>query len=130
MAGKDRLVHGLELCGLEVLAPFVRLAAREEPAEQARQIARSLGAPAVAIALFLLAWGSVAARLETSIGAVPGPAQVATAARELAAEHRAEREREAAFYARMAERKADALSAGRPWKERRYSGSPTYLDQI
>jgi nitrate/nitrite transport system permease protein len=130
MALKDRIVRGLELSGFDVLAPFVRLAAREEPREQVRQIALSLGAPAIAFALFLLAWGAVAARLETSIGAVPGPAQVVAAARGLALEHRAERAREAEFYARMEERKAKAERAGRTWKERRYSGSPTYLDQI
>jgi nitrate/nitrite transport system permease protein len=118
------------MSGFEVLVPFVRLAAREEPAEQARQLALSLGAPAAAFALFLLAWSAVAARLETSIGAVPGPAQVVSAAQSLAAEHRAEREREAEFYTRMEERRAKAVEAGRPWKERRYSGSPTYWDQI
>ncbi len=130
MALKERIVRGLEMCGLDVVVPFVRLAAREEPAEQGRQIALSLGAPAVAFALFLLAWGAVAARLETSIGAVPGPAQVVAAARGLAAEHRAERAREAEFMLRMQERKAKAIESGRLWKERHYSGSPTYLDQI
>ena len=130
MALKDRLARSLEMSGLDVLVPFVRLAAWEEPGEQARQIALSLGAPAAAFALFLLAWSALAARLETSIGAVPGPAQVVAAAQALAAEHRAEREREAEFDARMEERKAKALAAGRAWKERRYSGSPTYWDQI
>jgi nitrate/nitrite transport system permease protein len=130
VALKDRLVRGLEMSGLDVLVPFVRLAAWEEPREQARQIAFSLGAPAAAFALFLLAWSAIAARLETSIGAVPGPTQVVAAAQALAAEHRAEREREAEFDARMAERKAQALASGRAWKERRYSGSPTYWDQI
>ena len=130
MARSDRLVRILETCGLDLLVPFVRLAAREEPAEQLRRIAHSLGAPLIAFALFLLAWSALAARIETSIGAVPGPAQVAAAVRSLADEHRAEREREAEFYARMEKRKQQASEAGRPWKERRYSGSPTYLDQI
>jgi nitrate/nitrite transport system permease protein len=126
----DRLVRGLELVGLDVAVPLVRLAAREEPREQLRQLALTLGAPAVAFAIFLAAWSAVAAHHHTSIGAVPGPVQVVAAARSLAAEHRAERAREAAFYARMEERKASALAAGRSWKERRYAGSPTYLDEI
>jgi nitrate/nitrite transport system permease protein len=127
---KERIVRGLEVAGLELFVPFVRLAAREEPAEQGRRIALSLGPPAVAFAAFLFAWSAVASRLETSIGAVPGPAQVVAAAQGLAAEHRSEREREAAFYERMAERKAKAVESGRPWKERYYAGSPTYWDQI
>jgi nitrate/nitrite transport system permease protein len=130
VALKDRIARGLELSGLDVLTPLVRLAAGDEPREQLRQLALSLGAPAAAFALFLLAWSLLAARIETSIGAVPGPAQVVAAARGLAQEHGAERAREAEFYARMEQRKAQALAAGRPWKERRYSGSPTYLDQI
>jgi nitrate/nitrite transport system permease protein len=125
-----RIVRGLELAGLEVFAPFVRLAVWQEPAEQVRQLALSLGAPAAAFALFVLVWGAIAGRLETSIGSVPGPAQVFAAARALAQEHASERAREEAFDARMAERKAQALAAGRAWKERRYSGSPTYWDQI
>ena len=130
MAHAHRIARGLELCGLDVLVPFVRLAAGEEPREQLRQIALSLGAPAVAFALFLFAWGAAAARIETSIGSLPGPAHVVAAARSLAEEHRAERAREAAFDARMESRKQRALAAGRTWKERRYAGSPTYLDQI
>ena len=130
MALASRIVRGLELAGLEVLAPLVFLATWHEPAQQVRQLAYSFGAPAAAFTLFVLAWGSVAARLETSIGSVPGPAQVVAAARALAAEHADERARETAFDARMAERKAKALAAGRAWKERRYAGSPTYWDQI
>jgi nitrate/nitrite transport system permease protein len=124
------VVRVLELCGLDLLVPFVRLASGEEPAQQLRRIAFSLGVPALAFACFLVAWEAVAARLETSIGALPGPTQVLAAARELAAEHRAEREREAAFYVRMEERRAAALAEAKPWKERRYAGTPTYLDQI
>jgi nitrate/nitrite transport system permease protein len=130
MAWKERAIRGLEMSGLEVLVPFVRLATWEEPARQMRQVGFTLGVPAVALAGFVLVWGAAAARLETSIGTVPGPAQVWAAAGSLLEEHRAEREREAAFVARMAERKAEAVAAGKPWKERRYAGRPTYLDQI
>ena len=91
---------------------------------------RTFGAPAAAALLFVALWSAAAARIETSIGTLPGPGQVATAASQLWSEHRAERAREAAFDARMAEKQRAAQQAGEPWKQRRYAGRPTYLDQI
>ncbi len=127
---KERAIRALELSGLDLLVPFVRLATWEDPPEQLRQIGFALGVPALAFVGFVLVWGAIASRLETSIGAVPGPSQVVAAARSLLEEHRSEREKKVAFTARMEERKEAALAAGKPWKERRYAGSPTYLDQI
>jgi nitrate/nitrite transport system permease protein len=92
--------------------------------------ALSFGAPAFAFLVFLLLWGQAAARIETPIGALPGPREVAAAAGSLLQEHRAERARAAEFDERMAEKRSKALAAGEPWKERSYSGKPTYLDQI
>jgi nitrate/nitrite transport system permease protein len=96
----------------------------------ARHWIRTLGPPLLADLLSVGLWSAAAARIETSIGRLPGPAQVASAASSLWAEHRAERAREAAFDARMQVKRAEALAAGEPWKERRYAGKPTYLDQI
>jgi nitrate/nitrite transport system permease protein len=90
----------------------------------------SLGAPALAFGVFVLLWSQAAARVETPIGALPGPASVLEAAGGLLAEHAAERARAAEFEARMAEKRAAALAAGESWKERSYAGKPTYLDQI
>jgi nitrate/nitrite transport system permease protein len=125
-----RTIQWLESFGLELFVPVVRLVARDDPAEQLRLLARSIGAPLAAIALFLALWSLVAARLETSVGAVPGPVQVVSAARGLWAEHRAERARQHEFESRMAERRAAAQAAGESFVERRYAGKPTYLDQI
>ncbi len=96
----------------------------------AREWLVRLGAPALAFAVFLALWAAAAARIETSIGALPGPVQVLDAARSLVADHRAERAKAAEFDARMAEKRRAALAAGEPWKERRYGGSPTFFDQI
>jgi nitrate/nitrite transport system permease protein len=96
----------------------------------ARHWIRTLGPPLLAALLFVGLWSAAAARIETSIGRLPGPSQVASAASSLWAEHRAERAREAAFDARMQEKRVEALAAGEPWKDRRYAGKPTYLDQI
>jgi nitrate/nitrite transport system permease protein len=95
-----------------------------------RQLLRAIGAPALAFLLFLGLWSQAAARIETSIGALPGPLAVLGAARSLWAEHRAERAKAAEFTLRMEERRAAAEAAGEPWRERRYAGRPTFLDQI
>src|SRR5690606_14584407 len=82
--------------------------------------------------LFVAAWGELAPRVTTSLGAVPSPAAVWSEAGNLLAEHRAERERRAAFYERQRERNA-ALLAEDPAAEprvRQYTGRPTYFDQI
>lgn len=86
--------------------------------------------PAVAMALFVGLWAFAASQIETSIGRVPGPVQVAGAARMLFDEHRAERAKAVAFETRMEEQRRVAEAAGRPWKERRYAGAPTFADQV
>lgn len=123
-------IRALERTGLDVFVPLVRLATGEAPAEQLRSLAVTIGAPLVALLLFGLLWSQAAARIETSIGALPGPAQVWTAIESLADEHGAERARAAAFTTRMEAKKEAALAAGEPWKERRYAGPPTFVDQI
>jgi nitrate/nitrite transport system permease protein len=91
---------------------------------------RTFAAPLAAALVFVALWSAASARIETSIGELPGPAQVLAAASGLLAEHRAERAREAEFDARMQEKRRLALERGEPWKDRRYAGKPTYLDQI
>jgi nitrate/nitrite transport system permease protein len=101
-----------------------------DPAAHLRKLGLSLGAPALAFSVFVLLWSQAAARVDTPIGALPGPASVLEAAGALLAEHAAERARAAEFGARMEQKRAAALAAGESWKERSYAGKPTYLDQI
>jgi len=126
------LIKTCENAGLTWAVPFLRLARRENPNEQMRQILLNMGAPLLAILIFLGAWSWVAANVKVSFGSLPGPMAVWVEAKNLWANHVAERDKEAAFYARQAERKQEFLSAnpGGEWKERKYAGSPTYLDQI
>ncbi|HEX5048482.1 MAG TPA: ABC transporter permease [Gammaproteobacteria bacterium] len=122
----------LALLGLRWLVPLAKLATGDDRPQQARELWRELGVPLAAIALFLVAWAQLAARIETSLGGIPGPAAVWQQARELASEHGAERERRAEFYARQDARNAAAL-AENPRAEvrvRKYTGKPTYFDQI
>jgi nitrate/nitrite transport system permease protein len=130
MTTKARVISGFETVGLSMFVPIVRLAAGEAPGRQLREFALTLGVPLLAMLAFLGAWSAVAANVETSIGAVPGPVAVWHEAGALLAEHRAERQKEAEFSARMATLRTKLEAQGRPWKERRYSGKPTYLDQI
>ena len=91
-----------------------------------------MGAPIAAFILFLMIWDWSAARVETSLGAIPGPAAVWAQAENLLDDHRRERDKEAAFYQRQEARNADKL-AKNPAAEvkiRPYTGKPTYPDQI
>lgn len=127
---KARVIRLVEGLGLEILVPAIRLATGETPRVQLGNLARSIGTPILSITVFLLLWSSLAASIQTSIGSVPGPAEVWNEARNLVAEHRAERRKEVEFYERMEVLKAKWEAQGRPWTDRRYSGKPTYFDQI
>ena len=130
MSTKARVINGFQLCGLGVAVPVVRLLTGEDPRRQLAELATSIGVPLLAIVAFLGLWAAAARSVDTSIGKLPGPVAVWEQARMLADEHRVERQKEADFHARMAALKATYESQGRPWKERRYSGKPSYLDQI
>jgi nitrate/nitrite transport system permease protein len=97
-----------------------------------RQALVQAALPLLALALFLAGWSWAARHIKVSFGQLPGPRAVAAEIRTLWADHRVEREKEAAFYQRQQERKDKALSENpkAEWKERKYAGKPTYLDQI
>lgn len=122
----------LQRTGFTWFVPFIRLAAGEDPREQIREIMLQIGVPVLAFAAFLALWNVLASGVQTSLGAIPGPAQVLEEATGLIEEHFAEREKRAAFYARQEARNAETLKEDpkaevsiRPW-----TGKPTYFDQI
>jgi nitrate/nitrite transport system permease protein len=101
-------------------------------AEDYREAARVFVLPLLAFLIFLAIWSIAAARIETSLGQLPGPADVWAQATNLLDEHRAERTRAAAFYQRQEQRNAETLTQDpdaevsiRPW-----TGKPTFFDQI
>jgi nitrate/nitrite transport system permease protein len=125
-------VNVLNRTGLTWFIPVVRLAAGEDPAAQAREMLRIVGVPVLAFAAFLAAWAALAGGVQTSLGTLPGPAQVYQAFGQLLAEHGAERAKAQAFRERQVQRNAQVLAENpdaavriRPW-----TGKPTYLDQI
>jgi nitrate/nitrite transport system permease protein len=131
--GVVRRVSGyLVLLGLGWIVPMLKLGVGEPPREQLKELWQQLGVPLAAIALFVVVWAQLAARVDTSLGGIPGPSAVWTETKALLAEHKAERVRRGEFYARQRDRNAAAL-AENPQADvrvRQYTGKPTYLDQI
>ena len=130
MSTKARVISGFETLGLDFFVPILRLVTGDDPAAQTREIFKTVGVPILALGIFLMGWSFVASNIETSIGAVPGPAEVWHEAGVLVEDHRAERAKEVAFYERMETLKEKYAAEGREWKDRSYSGKPTYFDQI
>jgi nitrate/nitrite transport system permease protein len=121
-----------QVLGLAWLTPILKAAAGDNPKAQAGEVWRLLGVPLLAITIFLLAWGALAPKVQTSLGAVPGPAQVWEQAVSLNADAIREREKAAAFYERQDTRNAKLVADGKAEdvKERVYTGRPTYYAQI
>jgi len=93
---------------------------------------RGMTPPLLGIVVFLMLWHVGASGVQTSLGALPGPAQVWEQAGNLYQEHVAERERKVAFNARQAARESEfvAENPGETFTPLPYTGKPTYLDQI
>ena len=121
-----------QVLGLAWITPVLKAAAGDNPRAQMGEIWRLLGVPLLAIVIFLLAWGMLAPKVQTSLGAVPGPAQVWEQAISLNADAIRERKKEAAFYDRQDVRNAKLVADGRAddVKQREYTGRPTYYAQI
>ncbi len=118
--------------GVSWVTPLLRAAAGDDPKGQMGEIWRLLGVPLLAIAIFLAGWSALAPKVQTSLGAVPGPAAVWEQVVALHADHVREREKAAAFYQRQDERNAKLEVDGKAdkikWRD--YTGKPTYYDQI
>ncbi|MEM6573327.1 MAG: ABC transporter permease [Pseudomonadota bacterium] len=88
--------------------------------------------PLAGILLFLGAWAVAAQNIDTSLGKFPGPASVWHQFGALYAEHRAEREKEEAFYQRQEKRNAERVAEDPSYQPRirAYTGKETFVDQI
>ncbi|MEM7503620.1 MAG: ABC transporter permease [Pseudomonadota bacterium] len=128
----NRVSGWCDALGLVFVPPVLRIAAGEPVGEQLRELRQGLLIPLVGILAFLLAWDVLAPRVHTSLGAIPGPAQVWAQAVNLYDDHLAEREKAARFYERQEVRNAKWIERGKPErvKWRNYTGKPTYFDQI
>jgi nitrate/nitrite transport system permease protein len=131
-SGIDAAIRVLSFVGLGFLKPLVAMIRGEDPRVHMRQLWLDLGAPVLAIAVFLFLWGQASTRIQTSLGQIPGPAAVWEQARALWKDHLVQREKAAAFYERQEKRNAEKLAED-PKAELtdfKYTGKPSYVDQI
>ena len=132
VAISQRLINFFELISFTWFIPFIRLARGEEPSRQFKEIGLMIGTPIAAFIIFLMLWDWSAAKVETSLGAIPGPAAVWQETSNLIDEHYREQDKKAAFYQRQEVRNAKKL-ADNPdatVKIRAYTGKPTFPQQI
>jgi len=86
--------------------------------------------PLLAIIGFLALWATLAPTVQTSLGAIPGPAQVWSEAVTLHEDAQAKAESRAKFEAQVAVLNERRVEQGMPPVERAYTGAPTYYQQI
>ncbi|QWF70074.1 ABC transporter permease [Methylomonas paludis] len=127
-----KLIKFFNITGLTWFIPLVRIAAGENPAKQLKQLWLVMGVPILAFILFLGLWSVSAARVNTSLGTIPGPLAVWHEVGGLIDEHFAEAAKKAEFYQRQELRNKDKLAEDphAEIKVRPYTGKPTYLQQI
>ncbi|MGH7972406.1 MAG: ABC transporter permease [Limisphaerales bacterium] len=106
--------------------------ARRELLSRLRALVSVLSVPMASFAVFLLLWSGISANVKVSFGSIPGPLAVWKQAVLLWDGHWAERQKRAVFYRDLAKRRAEFMAKhpGGSFPDVRYSGPPTYLDQI
>ncbi|MFW8636671.1 ABC transporter permease [Cribrihabitans pelagius] len=118
--------------GLAWITPVLKAAAGDNPRAQLKEIWRLLAVPLLAILGFLLLWGTLAPRVQTSLGAIPGPVQVWEEAVTLHQDARQKAAKEAAFHERVEKRNERLIAEGKAdrVKDIPYTGAPSYYGQI
>ncbi|WP_411726219.1 ABC transporter permease [Methyloglobulus sp.] len=128
----NQLIKFFNLTGLTWFVPLVKIAAGENPAMQIRQLFLVMGVPIIAILFFLGFWSFSAAKVNTSLGTIPGPSAVWDEAIGLLDEHHAEKNKQAEYYVRQQVRiqKEKTENPDAEIRIRPYNGSATYIDKI
>lgn len=121
-----------QILGLAWVTPLLRALAGDAPRAQLKELWRLAAVPLIAIGCFLMLWGTLAPQVQTSLGAVPGPAQVWAEVKVLHADAQAKAAKEARFDEMVAKRNQKLIDAGRAdeVKQVAYTGAPSYYDQI
>ncbi|GGB96467.1 nitrate transporter [Novosphingobium endophyticum] len=94
--------------------------------ELVTKFGKGLMAPVLGIVAFIALWAVLAPQVDTSLGALPGPVEVAEQGASLYGEWQASNEAKAEFYAVQDAR----IAAGTQAVAFDYAGSPTFLDQV
>lgn len=121
-----------QVLGLSWATPVLKAAAGDNPRAQMTEIWRLLIIPLLSICAFLLLWGTLAPKVQTSLGAVPGPAQVWGEMVSLNKDAKAKAAKRAKFEAMVEKRNQKFIDAGQPEKVKNvaFTGAPTYYQQI
>ena len=120
----------LKVLGLGWITPIVRAAAGDDPKAQGAEIWRLLGVPLLAITGFLTLWAMLAPQVQTSLGTIPGPAQVWEQAVGLHEDAARKAESRARFEAQVAQLNERRIENGQEPVVRAYTGAPSYYAQI
>lgn len=120
----------------KVATPAAQPEVKAKPANfmagKGRDAMKNLMAPFVGIIIFLGLWAVLAPQVDTSLGALPGPVEVAEQGVSLFEEWSAANAVESQFYDDQDARNEAAIAAGQPERvtDFDYNGPPTFLDQI
>ena len=128
----NKLDGWFQVLGLAWITPVLKAAAGDNPKAQFKEIWRLLMVPLIAIALFLMLWAALAPRVQTSLGAIPGPAAVWSEAINLHQDAQAKAAKERAHHKKVEARNQRYIERGQPErvKEIPYTGAPSYYQQI
>ncbi len=122
----------LQVLGLSFITPILKAIAGDNPRGQMKSLWVLAGVPLLSIVVFFLIWGTFAPKIQTSLGAIPGPGQVWEQVGNLHDDYVREKDKEIAFYERQDERNAEFEANGEldKIKHRQYTGKPTIYNQI
>ncbi|KIC17423.1 MULTISPECIES: ABC transporter permease [unclassified Leisingera] len=121
-----------QVFGLAWVTPVLKAASGDNPRAQIREIWRLLAVPVIAIAAFLMLWAVLAPKVQTSLGAIPGPAAVWSEAVNLHQDAQAKAAKERAHYEKVEARNQRFIDRGQPErvKDIPFTGAPSYYRQI
>ena len=94
---KYKIIKALDLAGMSVFEPVVRLAYLDEPSIQMRKIFNFIVIPIIAFAIFVGLWNYIAPRHTTKSGEVPTPPVVLDAWKGILTFHERENQKMADF---------------------------------
>jgi len=122
----------IDAIGFGWLVPILRIVAGDNVNEQLSELRHKLLIPLMGLTLFIAAWAIFAPKVNTSLGAIPGPVQVWNQVGVLWDDHKNERQKAIQFQERQQIRNEKLIAQGKAdkVKQRSYTGKPTYLDQI
>ncbi|WP_372884749.1 ABC transporter permease [Shimia sp.] len=119
-----------QIIGVAWLTPILKALAGDNPKAQFGDIWRLLGVPLLAIVGFLALWAALAPTVQTSLGAIPGPAQVWEETVNLHEDARAKAASRARFETQLEQLNERRAAQGKEPVMRAYTGAPSYYSQI